>query len=32
MALLEGYRLDHPVTTAAALLGTFVLGAILLAD
>jgi hypothetical protein len=32
MALLEGYRLDHPVLTAAALLGTLLLGAVLLAD
>jgi hypothetical protein len=32
MALLEGYRLSHPVATAAALLTILLLGAVLLAD
>jgi hypothetical protein len=32
MALREGYRLDHPVATTAALLGILVVGALLLAD
>jgi hypothetical protein len=32
MALLEGYRLDHPVATAGILLGILLLGAVLLAD
>jgi hypothetical protein len=31
-ALFEGYRLDHPVATAAALVGILLLGAVLLAD
>ena len=32
IALYEGYRLDHPVATAAALLGILLVGAVLLAD
>jgi hypothetical protein len=32
IALFEGYRLDHPVATAAALVGIILLGAILVAD
>ncbi len=31
-ALREGYRLDHPVATAAALVGILLLGAVLIAD
>jgi uncharacterized membrane protein YqjE len=32
MALLEGYRLNHPVATAAALLAILLVGAVLLAE
>ena len=31
-ALREGYRLDHPVATAAGLVSILLLGAVLLAD